>query len=133
MYTADCKALAYMSKSFIREVVDLFTYFFFNEISDYLLSSCVVREREIDLFFEELFALFERCVIGLVCACNHCNPIIFRPEFIFLKISKNLLHFWAKNCSPVFLLLLYSTKNSLKVINHDDCRLILFSTNNDRP
>jgi hypothetical protein len=131
MYTSDCKAFAYMGKSFIREIVNLFAYFLLNEVSDYLFSSGVVREGEVDLFIEEFLALFERGIIGLVGAGNHCNPIIFSPQFIFFKISKDLLHLRAKGSSPIFFLLLYSTKDSLKVINHDDCRLVLLGTNDD--
>lgn len=133
MYAADGKTFAYMCKSLIREIVDLLAYLFFNEVSNYLLSSSVVREGEIDLFIEKFLAFLERSVVGLVSACNDCNPIILSPEFILLKISKDLLHLGAKRCSPIFLLLLHSTKDSLKVVDHDDCRLVLLGTNDDRP
>lgn len=120
-----------MCKSLVREIVDLLADFFFNEVSDYLFSSCVVREGEIDLFIEKFLAFLQGGVVGLVGACDHCDPVVFSPEFILLKISKNLLHLRTKYCSPVFLFLLDSTEDSLEVVDHDDGRLVLLGTNDD--
>jgi hypothetical protein len=59
-----------MSECFVGKFINFFPNFFFDEVTNYLLSCCIIGEREVDFFVKQLFTLLKRGIIGLVCASN---------------------------------------------------------------
>ena len=133
MYTASSKSFTDMSECFVGKFINFFPNFFFDEVTNYLLSCCIIGEREVDFFVKQLFTLLKRGIIGLVCASNDWYSIAFGPQFIFLQISNDFLHFRTKWARTIFLFCLNTTKDGLKIINHNDCRLKLFGTDDNWP
>lgn len=120
-----------MSESFVWEFVDLLSDFFFYEVANNLFPCCVVWEREVYLFVEQFLAFFQRGVEGLVAASNDSDSIILCPKLVLLHVCDDLFHLGAESCSSIFFLGLYSAEDSLKVINHDNRRLVLLGTDDD--
>lgn len=69
-YAACSKSFADVSECFVRKLIYFSSNFFFDEVANYLLSGCVIREREVDFLVKQLLALFKSGIIGFVGASN---------------------------------------------------------------
>ena len=81
-----------MGQSFIGEIVEGLSNFLLDEGLDDYFSGGVVREWEVYLFIEQLFAVLHGSIERFMTAGDHSDPIGLGPQLVSLHISDDLLH-----------------------------------------